>query len=76
MVVTVKQDKLKERWMFINAFTRRMWFLMIIAHFSVCFVACFIESEHGHNFELKGIGAMLWFSVTILFFAQSKPLSQ
>ncbi|KAK9928474.1 hypothetical protein M0R45_025607 [Rubus argutus] len=70
MVVPAKPDKLKERWMFINAFTRRMWFLMIIAHLSVCFVVWFIESEHGHNFELKGIGAMLWFSVTILFFVQ------
>ncbi|KAK9928477.1 hypothetical protein M0R45_025610 [Rubus argutus] len=70
MVVPAKPDKLKERWMFINAFTRRMWFLMIIAHLSVCLVVWFIETQHGHNDELKGIGAILWFSVTILFFLQ------
>ncbi|PQQ15592.1 glutamate receptor 2.9-like [Prunus yedoensis var. nudiflora] len=70
IVVTVKPDKLKEKWMFMKTFTKSMWFLMIVAHLSVCFVVWLIENEHGDNLELKGIGAMLWFSVTVLFFAQ------
>ncbi|KAH0988489.1 hypothetical protein GBA52_015666 [Prunus armeniaca] len=70
MVVTVKPDKLKEKWMFMKTFTKSMWFLMIVAHLSVCFVVWLIENEHGDNLELKGIGAILWFSVTVLFFAQ------
>nr|XP_004292814.2 PREDICTED: glutamate receptor 2.9-like isoform X1 [Fragaria vesca subsp. vesca]XP_011458929.1 PREDICTED: glutamate receptor 2.9-like isoform X1 [Fragaria vesca subsp. vesca]XP_011458930.1 PREDICTED: glutamate receptor 2.9-like isoform X1 [Fragaria vesca subsp. vesca] len=70
MIVPVKSDKLKEKWMFMKAFSKTMWFLMIIIHLSVCFVVCFIENEHGQNFELKRIGDILWFSVTVLFFAQ------
>ncbi|XP_062023537.1 glutamate receptor 2.7-like isoform X1 [Rosa rugosa] len=70
MVVTVKPDKLKEKWMFMNAFSKSMWLLMITTHLSVCFVVWFIECEHGQNFELEGIGAILWFSVTVLFFVQ------
>lgn len=72
MVVTVKPDKLKEKWTFMKTFTKSMWFLMIVTHLSVCFVVWLIENEHGDNLELKGIGAILWFSVTVLFFAQSK----
>ncbi|KAH0989948.1 hypothetical protein GBA52_001431 [Prunus armeniaca] len=67
MVVTVKPDKLKEKWMFMKTFTKSTWFLMIVAHLSVCFVVWLIENEHGDNLELKGIGAILWFSVTVLF---------
>ncbi|CAL8996363.1 unnamed protein product [Prunus brigantina] len=74
MVVTVKPDKLKEKWMFMKTFTKSMWFLMIVAHLSVCFVVWLIENEHGDNLELKGIGAILWFSVTVLFFAQNVDL--
>ncbi|KAB2619390.1 glutamate receptor 2.5-like [Pyrus ussuriensis x Pyrus communis] len=60
MVVTVKPDKLKEKWMFMHAFTKEMWFLLFVTHLSV------------YNPKLKGTGAMLWFSVTVLFFAHRK----
>ncbi|KAL5558846.1 hypothetical protein UlMin_035057 [Ulmus minor] len=74
MVVTVKPDKVKETWMFMKAFTKKMWLQMVFMHFSICSVVWFIENLHGKNHELKGLGAMLWFSITILFFAQREPL--
>lgn len=72
MVVSLKPDKLKEKWMFMRTFTTEMWFMLFVTHLSVCFVVWLIENEHGDNPEIKGIGAMLWFSVTVLFFAHSK----
>ncbi|PON65079.1 Ionotropic glutamate receptor [Parasponia andersonii] len=74
MVVTVEPDKVKETWMFMKAFTRRMWLQLILMHVSICSVVWLIENQHGQNPELKGLGVMLWFSVTMLFFAQREPL--
>ncbi|KAM1177301.1 hypothetical protein COP2_017197 [Malus domestica] len=74
MVVPVKPDKLKEKWMFMRAFTTEMWFMLFVTHLALCFVVWLIENEHGDNPEIKGIGAMLWFSVTILFFANREQV--
>lgn len=70
MVVTVKPDKLKEKWLFFKVFTKKMWLLMVAMHLFIGFVIWLIEN--GGNPEFKGFGAMLWFSVTVLFFMQSK----
>ncbi|KAK8646601.1 hypothetical protein V6N13_120381 [Hibiscus sabdariffa] len=72
MVVTVKPDESKERWMFLKTFTRRMWLITIAMHTFIGFVIWLIE--HAENPDLKSFGAMLWFSVTVLFFAQREPL--
>ncbi|GMN24588.1 hypothetical protein TIFTF001_047652 [Ficus carica] len=69
MVVAVEPDKVKEKWMFMKAFTRAMWLQLLFMHLFVCSVVWLIETHHGQNPELKGFGVMLWFSVTILFFA-------
>ena len=71
MVVTLKPDKSKERWMFVKAFTRRMWLITVAMHIFIGFVIWLIE--HGENPDLKRFGAVLWFSITVIFFAQSKP---
>lgn len=70
MIVTVKPDNLKETWLFITVFTKKMWLLMVAMHLFVGFVIWLIE--HGSNPEFEGFGTMLWFSITVLFFVQSK----
>lgn len=73
MVVAVEEDRRREKWMFMKAFSRDMWIQLVFMHFSVCSVVCIIEIQHGRNRELEeGFGVMLWFSLTTLFFAQSK----
>ncbi|XP_027368159.1 glutamate receptor 2.7-like [Abrus precatorius] len=72
MVVKVKPDKSNEIWMFMGAFTKEMWLLMAVLHLFIAFVIWSIEGEF--NAELKSFGAILWFSVTILFFAHREPV--
>ncbi|KAK7311069.1 hypothetical protein RJT34_08962 [Clitoria ternatea] len=72
MVVKVKPDRSKETWMFMDAFTKEMWLLMAAMHLFIAFVIWFIEGEN--NSELKTFGAILWFSVTMLFFAHREPV--
>ncbi|KAL2318552.1 hypothetical protein Fmac_032428 [Flemingia macrophylla] len=73
MVVKVKPDRSKETWMFMDAFTKEMWLLMGAMHLFIAFVIWFIEGEN--NSELKSFGAILWFSVTILFFVHREPVN-
>lgn len=70
MVVTEKPDKSKQTWLFMNAFTKEMWLMMAATHIFVGFVIWMIEREL--NEELQGLGAMLWFLVTVIFHANSK----
>ncbi|KAG4944594.1 hypothetical protein JHK84_048623 [Glycine max] len=72
MVVKVKADRSKETWMFMDAFTKEMWMLMAVMHLFIAFVIWFIEGEN--NSELKSLGAILWFSVTTLFFVHREPV--
>ncbi|CAJ1972693.1 unnamed protein product [Sphenostylis stenocarpa] len=73
MVVKVKPDRSKETWMFMDAFTKEMWMLMAAMHLFIAFVIWFIEGEN--NSELKSLGAILWFSVTTLFFIHREPVN-
>lgn len=72
MVVSLKSDGVKGTWMFMKTFTPKMWLIMMFMHLSICSVVWLIENEHAQNPEFKGFGAMLWFSITVIFFAQSK----
>jgi hypothetical protein len=38
MVVTVKPDKLREKWLFFKVFTKKMWLLMVAMHLFIGFV--------------------------------------
>ncbi|KAK4859850.1 hypothetical protein QYF36_012890 [Acer negundo] len=71
MIVPVKPDKSKETWLFMKTFTTKMWLLMVGMHLFIGFVIWLIERED--NPDLKGFGSMLWFSITVIFFAQSVP---
>ncbi|XP_027939710.1 glutamate receptor 3.2-like isoform X1 [Vigna unguiculata] len=73
MVVKVKPDRSKETWMFMDAFTKEMWMLMAAMHLFIAFVIWCIEGEN--NSELKSLGAILWFSVTTLFFIHREPVN-
>ena len=72
MVVKVEPEK-KRTWMFLNTFQKEMWFLMAGMILFVGFVIWFIEK--GDNPHFDGFGSMLWFSITVLFFVQSKSSS-
>ncbi|XP_071922824.1 glutamate receptor 2.7-like [Coffea arabica] len=78
MVVTVKPDVTKTRLMVLKAFALKMWILL--AALSVFTGAVIWLNEHANNNpEFRGpfpqnIGAMLWFSVTILSFAQRQSI--
>jgi hypothetical protein len=73
IVVNEKPDKMNDKWLFIKVFSKKMWLLMVGMHLFVGFVIWLIENAD--NPEFKGFGAMLWFSVTVLFFIQSKYLA-
>ncbi|KAL2965377.1 hypothetical protein AAZX31_16G058200 [Glycine max] len=72
MVVTQKPVEQKETWMFFNAFTKQMWLMMAATHIFMGFVIWLIEREV--NAELKGLGALLWFLVTIIFQSYGEPI--
>lgn len=76
MVVKVKPDVTNTRLMVFKAFELKMWMLM--AALSVFTgVGIWLNEYANNNPEFRGplpqnIGSMLWFSVTILSFVQSK----
>ncbi|XP_058765330.1 glutamate receptor 2.9-like isoform X2 [Vicia villosa] len=72
MVVTEQPAKSKETWMFLAAFTKEMWLMMTAMHVFVGFVIWLIEREV--NEDLRGFGSMLWFLVTVLFYAHREPI--
>ncbi|WJX75739.1 hypothetical protein P8452_59241 [Trifolium repens] len=71
MVVTEQPEKSKT-WKFLDAFTKEMWLLIAAIHIFVGFVIWLIEGED--NPDLSGIGSMLWFLVTVLFYAHREPI--
>ncbi|CAK8541139.1 unnamed protein product [Lathyrus sativus] len=72
MVVTEQPAKSKQTWMFLAAFTKEMWFMMTAMHVFVGCVIWLIEREV--NEDLRGFGSMLWFLVTVLFYAHREPI--
>ncbi|WOH05988.1 hypothetical protein DCAR_0625411 [Daucus carota subsp. sativus] len=79
MVVTVKPDSTKESFMFLRAFTMKMWLLMAVMSLYTGFVVWLTENvESNPDFESSSVshhvGKMLWFSVTVLSFAQRESI--
>ncbi|XP_028771771.1 glutamate receptor 2.5-like [Neltuma alba] len=72
MVVTVKPNKSKQTWMFTSAFTKETWLVMTAMHIFIGFIIWLMERQV--NEELRGLGAMLWFLVTIIFYAHREPI--
>ncbi|XP_027351208.1 glutamate receptor 2.8-like [Abrus precatorius] len=72
MVVTEQSAKPNETWIFMDAFTKEMWLMMIALHIFVGFVIWLIERQV--NEELQGLGSMLWFLVTVIFYAHRESI--
>ena len=67
MIVTTKSVK-KIR--MLKTFTKKLWLLIVAMHM---FIGCLVWIlERGSNTEFEGIGGMLWFSVTVIFYAHGK----
>ncbi|RHN45372.1 putative periplasmic binding protein-like I [Medicago truncatula] len=72
MVVTEQPEKSKQTWMFLDAFTKEMWLMITSMHIFVGVVIWLIEREA--NPYLRGFRSMLWFLVTVLFYAHREPI--
>lgn len=70
MIVKEKPMKWTRLWLFMKAFTAKMWIIMLSMHVFVSSCIWLIERKHNH--ELKGVGNMLWFSVSVIFYVHSK----
>ncbi|KAJ6400050.1 hypothetical protein OIU84_015661 [Salix udensis] len=69
MIVTTKPIK-KIR--MLKTFTKKLWLLIVAMHM---FIGCLVWIlERGSNTEFKGFGGMLWFSVTVIFYAHGQSL--
>lgn len=73
MVVTEQSAKSKDTWIFLDVFTKEMWLMITTLHIFVGFVIWSIERQV--NAKLKGFGSMLWFLVTVIFYAHSTVTS-
>ncbi|KAB5526691.1 hypothetical protein DKX38_020538 [Salix brachista] len=70
MIVTTKSVK-KITWM-LKTFTKKLWLLIVAMHM---FIGCLVWIlERGSNTEFEGIGGMIWFSVTVIFYAHGQSL--
>ncbi|XP_031736600.1 glutamate receptor 2.5 [Cucumis sativus] len=72
MVVQQKDDKWKKIWAFMGAFQLTMWLLIPTMHLFISFVIWLIERQN--NPELEGVGNMLWFSISIVFYMHREPV--
>ncbi|WVZ07232.1 hypothetical protein V8G54_020578 [Vigna mungo] len=72
MVVTEQSAKSKETWLFLEVFTKETWLMMAALHILVGLVIWLIERQV--NAELREFGSMLWFLVTVIFFAQREQI--
>lgn len=70
MIVKEKALKWTKLWLFMKAFTAKMWLIMLSMHVFISSSIWLIERKH--NEALKGIGNMLWFSVSVIFYVHSK----
>ncbi|XP_022961655.1 glutamate receptor 2.7-like isoform X4 [Cucurbita moschata] len=72
MIVKEKPLEWTQLWLFMKAFNAQMWLIMLSMHIFVSSVIWLIEREH--NDALRGFGNMLWFSVSVLFYAHGEPI--
>lgn len=75
MVVTTESEKSKELWAFMSVFKKEMWFILGAMSMFIGIVIWLIEQPENPDFGgscIEQLGTMFWFSVTVLFFVQSK----
>lgn len=76
-VVPIKSDAMKEGFIFLYAFTTKMWIILLAMTIGTVSIVWFNEHVHGNeDFEasssLECISRMLWFAVAVLSLAHSK----
>uniref|UniRef100_A0A803LK56 Ionotropic glutamate receptor C-terminal domain-containing protein n=1 Tax=Chenopodium quinoa TaxID=63459 RepID=A0A803LK56_CHEQI len=76
MVVTVKEDNTKEIWIFAMVFEKKLWILFLSMGLFIGFVVWLVERRRNPDFAdgsvSQQLGAIFWFSFTLLFFAQKE----
>ncbi|XP_056693887.1 glutamate receptor 2.7 isoform X2 [Spinacia oleracea] len=76
MIVTVKEDKTKEMWIFTMVFEKKMWVLVLSMGLFIGFVVWLVERRRNPEFVggsvLQQLGTVFWYSFTLLFFAQKE----
>ncbi|XP_021743767.1 glutamate receptor 2.9-like [Chenopodium quinoa] len=76
MVVTVKEDKTKDIWIFAMVFEKKLWILFLSMGLFIGFVVWLVERRRNPEFAdgsvSQQLGAVFWFSFTLLFFAQKE----
>ena len=70
MIVKEKTKIWKEIWAFMKTFTTTMWIILPISHIFIISVVWLVKDDSGD--DPSGFGEMLWFSITVIFYAQSK----
>ena len=70
MIVKEETKIWKEIWAFMRTFTTTMWIILPISHIFIISVVWLVKEDSSD--DLSGFGEMLWFSITVVFYAQSK----
>lgn len=75
MVVTTESAKSKQLWAFVAVFNTEMWVILAVMSMFIGIVIWLIEHQENPDFGgsfAEQLSTMLWFSVTVLVFIQSK----
>ncbi|XP_038885765.1 glutamate receptor 2.1-like [Benincasa hispida] len=71
MIVKEETKNWKEIWVFMKTFTTTMWIILPVSHLFIISVVWLVKEE---SEELSGFGEMLWFAITVIFYAQRKEV--
>lgn len=71
MIVKEETRNWKQIWIFMKTFTTPMWIILPIFHLVIMSVVWFVRDRNDRDLP-PGIPEMLWFAVTVIFYAQSK----
>lgn len=72
MIVKEETNNWKEIWVFMKTFTTTMWLILPISHIFIISIVWLVKEESDQ--EASGFGEMLWFSITVIFYAQKKEV--
>ncbi|EEF38776.1 glutamate receptor 3.1 [Ricinus communis] len=77
MVVALKSDRWNQSWMFMEPFSKEMWFLMAAMTVFTGFVVWSLEHEINEDFRgppNRQVGTSLWFSFSTVIFAHRERI--
>ncbi|XP_008444629.1 glutamate receptor 2.1-like [Cucumis melo] len=73
MIVKEETRNWKQIWIFMKTFTTPMWIILPIFHLVIMSVVWFVRDRNDRDLP-PGIPEMLWFAVTVIFYAQRKEV--